>query len=94
MAAIGFFLISGSLPFVNVGFMTFIQRNLKEELLGRFLSIFSLAEALGVISLTVIFGYLTNSVSIRSLILTGVVLLFFVFTLFLFVDWLKGKSRK
>lgn len=93
VAAIGFLFVSGSLPFVNVGFMTYMQQHVTAGVLGRFLSIMSLTEAMGVMSLTVIFGLLTYIVSIRYLIVIGVAIICIVFILLNILDWLRNKKN-
>lgn len=67
-ALIGVSLIGFSISFANTGFFTYQQNNVPSQLMGRFVSIFSLIESGLIIILTLAIGSLTELHSIR---LTG-----------------------
>ena len=93
MAAVGFFVVSGALTFVNVGYVTFIQKKLTTELLGRFMSIFSLIEAFGMIVMIGTFAVMTEIVTLRSLVKSGVVFLIFIVVTF-FISEKRSKGLR
>ncbi|MFJ7951725.1 MFS transporter [Lysinibacillus sp. NPDC096418] len=85
MASCGFFIISFANAFVNIGFLTYIQQVLPTDILGRFSSIFALIEASCSIIFILLFGLLTNLLSIRIIILFGVAMLFVIVIAIFFV---------
>ena len=70
-AAIGCFVLTFAHCYVNIGFITYIQRNIPTALLGRFTSVFGLFESLGTLSLVLIFGVAAEQMGLRPVILTG-----------------------
>ncbi len=74
-AAIGFFVLTFAHCYVNIGFITYIQRNIPTALLGRFTSVFGLFESLGTLSLVLVFGVAAEQIGLRPVILTGSFLL-------------------
>lgn len=76
IAAIGFLILSGALTFVNVGYTTFTQKNIASNLLGRFISIFSMIEAFGMLVLITAFGVAAEMVNVRIIVQIGTLLLF------------------
>lgn len=81
VAACAFFLISCALSLVNVGYTTYIQIELKTEILGRFMSLFSLVEACMMLVLIALFGLLSEVIALRTLLLFAIILLFSIFLL-------------
>lgn len=67
-ALIGISLVGFSISFANTGFFTYQQNNVPSQLMGRFISIFSLIESSLIIILTLAIGSFTE---IRSIRLTG-----------------------
>ena len=86
IAALGLFIASGALPFVNIGYTTYVQQQVSIGLLGRCMSIFGMIEAMGVIVLTSMYGFLSYALPLRSLIICGVVILFLVFCGFVLLE--------
>ena len=74
-AAIGCFILTFAHCYVNIGFITYIQRNIPTALLGRFTSVFGLFESLGTLSLVLVFGVAAEQMGLRPVILTGSFLL-------------------
>lgn len=74
-AAIGFFVLTFAHCYVNIGFITYIQRNIPTALLGRFTGVFGLFESLGTLSLVLVFGVVAEQMGLRPVILTGSFLL-------------------
>ncbi|MFJ9463028.1 MFS transporter [Viridibacillus arvi] len=74
-AAIGFFLLTFAFSFANTGFLTFIQEEIPNEIMGRFISIFSVFESIGIILLTIIFGIGAQLVSLQFTVIIGSILL-------------------
>ncbi|MEN2768038.1 MFS transporter [Ornithinibacillus xuwenensis] len=86
IAAIGFFVLSFSMAFINTGFYTFYQNNVPVKVMGRVSSVYGFIEAFFIIIGTAIFGILAESLSIRFVVLLGalimlaVTILLFIFT--------------
>ncbi|MEK4759882.1 MFS transporter [Viridibacillus sp. FSL E2-0187] len=74
-AAIGFFLLTFAFSFANTGFLTFIQEEIPNEIMGRFISIFSVFESIGIILLTIIFGIGAQLISLQFTVIIGSILL-------------------
>ena len=71
VAAVGFFLLSFSLAFANVGFDTFYQNNVSVEIMGRVGSVYGFIEAILVILMTILIGLSTHFVSIQMTVIIG-----------------------
>ncbi|MEO4052316.1 MFS transporter [Solibacillus sp. CAU 1738] len=67
-AAIGFFVLTFTQAFVNVGFLTFRQKQIPKSMLGRVVSVCSFFEAFVGVICIVIVGILTISYSLRILV--------------------------
>ncbi|MGE7837613.1 MFS transporter [Viridibacillus arvi] len=74
-AAIGFFLLTFAFSFANTGFLTFIQEEIPSEIMGRFISIFSVFESIGIILLTIIFGIGAQLISLQFTVIIGSIIL-------------------
>ncbi|MGE7933569.1 MFS transporter [Viridibacillus arvi] len=70
-AAIGFFLLTFAFSFANTGFLTFIQEEIPNEIMGRFISIFNVFESIGIILLTIIFGIGAQLISLQFTVIIG-----------------------
>ncbi|WP_186320499.1 MFS transporter [Fictibacillus phosphorivorans] len=84
MAAVGFFVLSFSMAFINTGFYTFYQNNVPVEVMGRVGSLYGFIEAFFIIIGTMIFGILAELISIRFVVILGTMSMFAV-TLILFI---------
>lgn len=71
VAAIGFFLLTFSLSFVNTGFLTFYQNNVPVNIMGRFSSVFGIIEAILIIIVTIIIGLSADLFNIRIVYIIG-----------------------
>lgn len=77
-ASLGFFLLSFALAFANTGFDTYYQKQIPVEIMGRVGSLFGLLQAFFIIILTILFGALTNSVSLQKIIIFASICLFLI----------------
>lgn len=84
IAAMGFFVLSFSMAFINTGFYTFYQNNVPVRVMGRVGSVYGLIEAFFIIIGTTIFGIIAESISIQFVVILGS-LLMFVVTIILFI---------
>ncbi|KPB06700.1 permease [Bacillus sp. CHD6a] len=84
IAAIGFFILSFSMAFMNTGFYTFYQNNVPVEVMGRVGSIYSFIGAFFTIIGTLIFGIMAEILSIQFVVIAGTLLMFAV-TVLLFI---------
>jgi MFS family permease len=85
IAAVGFFVLSFSMAFINTGFYTFYQNNVPVEVMGRVGSLYSFIEAFFIIIGTMIFGILAELISIRFVVILGTLTMFAVtWILFIF----------
>ena len=84
IAAVGFFVLSFSMAFINTGFYTFYQNNVPVEVMGRVGSLYGFIEAFFIIIGTMIFGILAELISIRFVVILGTLSMFAV-TLILFI---------
>ncbi|MGF9976746.1 MFS transporter [Viridibacillus arvi] len=73
--AVGFFLLTFAFSFANTGFLTFIQEEIPSEIMGRFISIFSVFESIGIILLTIIFGIGAQLISLQFTVIIGSIIL-------------------
>lgn len=78
VAAIGFFVLSAALTFVNVGYTTFIQKNISNDILGRFMSIYSMIEAFAMLLLIIAFGLMAEILNVRIMVQSGTFLLIII----------------
>ncbi|MGP4076751.1 MFS transporter [Halobacillus sp. K22] len=70
-AAIGFFVLSFALAFASTGFITFYQRNVPVDVMGRVGSIYEGIESVLIIIITVVFGLLAEMYSLRMIVSAG-----------------------
>ncbi|GAB3071248.1 MFS transporter [Salinicoccus sesuvii] len=70
-AAIGFFILTFALSFANTGFLTFYQNSVSTSIMGRFLSMFGMVEALMIIVFTVTLGMAADQFDIRLVYIIG-----------------------
>ncbi|MFJ7737294.1 MFS transporter [Lysinibacillus sp. NPDC097287] len=80
-AAIGFFVLTFAFSFANTGFLTYVQQNIPINILGRFTSIYSIAESFGILVLTLGVGILSQTFGIRLVVFSATVLLIVVASL-------------
>ncbi|SEH47030.1 Sugar phosphate permease [Halobacillus karajensis] len=84
IAAIGFFILSFSMAFINTGFDTFYQNNVPVEVMGRVGSVYGFIEAFFIIIGTIIFGIMAEVISIHFVVVLGSTIMFAV-TIILFI---------
>ncbi|WP_436937898.1 MFS transporter [Staphylococcus xylosus] len=82
-ASIGFFMLSFFMAFASTGFHSFYQRLIPSNLLGRFVSLVSIIEAILIIILTIIFGITSEILNIRFTVVLGSISMFII-TLYIF----------
>lgn len=76
VAAIGFFLLTFALSFANTGFLSFYQRNVPTEWMGRFSGVVHVFQSILVIVVTLASGLLAEVTSLRLTYVTGSLLFF------------------
>ena len=59
------------LAFANTGFLTFYQKNVPVDIMGRVGSFYSLVEAVFIIVVTAVFGAASVSSSVRGIVIAG-----------------------
>ncbi|MBY8912880.1 MFS transporter [Bacillus sp. YC2] len=87
-AALAFFLLAFFLSFANTGFLTFYQKHIPVDIMGRVGSLYSLFEAVFLILITGLFGVLAIGVPIQRIVMAGaavMLLLAVVLCSFLFI---------
>lgn len=84
IAAIGFFILSFSMAFINTGFYTFYQNNVPVEVMGRVGSVYGFIGAFFTIIGTIIFGIMAELISIQFVVILGTLIMFGV-TIILFI---------
>ncbi|MFS0749373.1 MFS transporter [Oceanobacillus sp. 1P07AA] len=65
-AVCGVVLIGFSVTFANTGYLTFYQNHIPVTIMGRFASFFNIIEAIFIICLTILIGFLADIIAIRS----------------------------
>ncbi|MBK3496376.1 MFS transporter [Viridibacillus sp. YIM B01967] len=90
-AAIGFFLLTFAFSFANTGFLTFIQEEIPNEIMGRFISLFSIFESIGIILFTLILGLGAQLISIQLTVLMGSFILLGISFVILYCIIVKSK---
>ncbi len=93
MAAVGFFVLSFSMAFINTGFYTFYQNNVPVEVMGRVGSVYGFIEAFFIIIGTMIFGIIAESISIQFVVILGTLMMFAVTILLFIVNTLPSKAE-
>ncbi|MBA2876214.1 MFS transporter [Thermaerobacillus caldiproteolyticus] len=93
IAALGFFILSFSLSFANTGFHTFYQNNIPVEVMGRVGSIYGLIKAFLIIITTVIFGIMSQFISIKFIVITGTLIMLLI-TMMLCLFSLQPSKKK
>jgi MFS family permease len=74
-AAVGCFLLTFAHCYVNIGFITYIQRKVPTELLGRVTSVFGLFESLGTFAFVLVFGIAADQQGLRTVVIAGSLML-------------------
>jgi predicted MFS family arabinose efflux permease len=93
IAALGFFILSFSLSFANTGFHTFYQNNIPVEVMGRVGSIYGLIKAFLIIITTVIFGIMSQFISIKFIVIAGTLIMLLI-TMMLCTFSLQPSKKK
>ena len=92
IAAVGFFLLSFFIAFANTGFLTFYQNNIPVDVMGRVGSIYSLIQAILIITATSIMGAVAQVTSLQTVVILGA-LLMMLFSLTLCIFCLFPSKR-
>ncbi|MEH7663126.1 MFS transporter, partial [Bacillus velezensis] len=71
LADFGFLVLAFFLAFANTGFLTFYQKNVPVDIMGRVGSFYSLVEAVFIIVVTAVFGAASVSSSVRGIVIAG-----------------------
>jgi MFS family permease len=93
IAAIGFFILSFSMAFINTGFYTFYQNNVPVEVMGRVGSVYGFIEAFFIIIGTIIFGIIAELISIQFVVIIGTLIMFAVTIILFIFNTQPSKSR-
>ncbi|MBT2574339.1 MFS transporter [Bacillus sp. ISL-51] len=94
-AALGFFLLAFFLSFANTGFLTFYQKHIPVDIMGRVGSLYSLFAAVFILLITGLFGFLAIRASIQHIVMAGaavMLLLAVVLCSFLFISAKRRAS--
>lgn len=75
VAAIGFFILAFFIAYANTGFLTFYQNNIPVDVMGRIGSVYSLIQAILVITITGIMGVAAQITSIETVVISGVLIM-------------------
>lgn len=75
VAAIGFFILAFFIAYANTGFLTFYQNNIPVDVMGRIGSVYSLIQAILVITITSIMGVAAQITSIETVVILGVLIM-------------------
>ncbi|MFC0522972.1 MFS transporter [Pontibacillus salicampi] len=89
-AAVGFFVLSFSLSFANVGFQTFYQTHIPVPIMGRVTSLYGWVEALMVLIVTGVIGLTAQIVTVRAAVMGAVILMLCITILLSIYSW-KGR---
>ncbi|WP_430007963.1 MFS transporter [Metabacillus idriensis] len=74
-AAAGFFILAFFIAFANTGFLTFYQNNIPVDVMGRIGSVYSLLQAILIITITGIMGVAAQITSIETVVISGVLIM-------------------
>lgn len=91
-AAVGCFLLTFAHCYVNIGFITYIQRKIPTELLGRITSVFGLFESLGTFSFVLVFGIVADQQGLREVVIAGSFMLLLLALCIL--AWIQYMNKK
>ncbi|WP_370662586.1 MFS transporter [Peribacillus simplex] len=75
VAAVGFFILAFFIAYANTGFLTFYQNNIPVDVMGRIGSVYSLIQAILVITITSIMGVAAQITSIETVVILGVLIM-------------------
>ncbi len=75
IAAVGFFILAFFIAYANTGFLTFYQNNIPVDVMGRVGSVYSLFQAILVITATSIMGAAALVTSIQTIVISGVLVM-------------------
>lgn len=70
-AASGFFILAFALGFANTGFQTFCQEEIPAAIMGRFISLLALVEALGILAATAALAAAAHFFSVQATVIVG-----------------------
>jgi MFS family permease len=93
VAAIGFFVLSFSLAFANTGFLTFYQKNIPVDVMGRVASAYGFIQAVLIILTTVILGVASQLVSIQLVVIVGTLFMFLITLTLCIFSFQPSKSE-
>ncbi|MET3195023.1 MFS transporter [Bacillus sp. OAE603] len=93
IASLGFFLLSFALSFANTGFDTYYQKQIPVEIMGRVGSLFGILQAFFIIIFTILFGSLTNSISLQKIVIGASIFLFLISVILLLMILFFAEKR-
>ncbi len=93
LASIGCFILSFATAFANTGFYTFYQNNIPVHVMGRIGSIYGLVEAFLIIIVTAIFGFASEVLSIRVVVVSGSLIMLLVATVLFICNIQRSKHK-
>ncbi|MBG9585942.1 MFS transporter [Cytobacillus firmus] len=93
VAAIGFFILAFFIAYANTGFLTFYQNNIPVDVMGRIGSVYSLIQAILVITVTSIMGIMAQITSIQIVVSVGVLIMMILSITLCIFSLLPSKSQ-
>jgi MFS family permease len=93
VAAIGFFILAFFVAYANTGFLTFYQNNIPVDVMGRIGSVYSLIQAILVITVTSIMGIMAQIISIQIVVIIGVLVMVILSITLCIFSLLPSKSQ-
>ncbi|WP_433772227.1 MFS transporter [Bacillus wiedmannii] len=93
IAAIGFFILSFSMAYANTGFYTFYQNNVPVHMMGRIGSIYGLLLAVITIFATILFGVVTQVISIQLVVIVGSLIMLLITIILCVFTLLPSQSK-
>ncbi|SFC52929.1 Major Facilitator Superfamily protein [Bacillus sp. OV322] len=93
IAAVGFFILAFFIAYANTGFLTFYQNNIPVDVMGRIGSLYSLVQAILVITATSIMGMMAQITSIQNVVIIGVLVMMILSITLCIFSLLPSKSQ-
>ncbi|WP_066058283.1 MFS transporter [Robertmurraya korlensis] len=93
IAAAGFFILAFFIAYANTGFLTFYQNNIPVDVMGRIGSLYSLVQAILVITATSIMGIMAQITSIQIVVIIGVLVMMILSITLCIFSLLPSKSQ-
>lgn len=93
LAVIGFIIIGFFSPFSYTGYTTFFQNNVPVDLMGRFSSAFAFFQAIVQIVLTLILGYLAESLNLQGVSIAFSVIALLLAVFLISIAYVHSKQK-